>query len=71
MKTKPEKTCPFCGRDPEVTSRKTNPVIDVRKFVSFISCACGGCSSHAHISGYGNTPEEALNQAIEKWDTRV
>jgi ATP:corrinoid adenosyltransferase len=65
MKTEPEKTCPFCNRKPKINYRT-----DEEKFVTFISCGCGGYTAKAHIPGFGSTPEKALSNAIEKWDTR-
>ena len=54
--------CPFCGRQPERSSRASN--VNKSGEAHFVVCFCGGFSARAHI--HGETAEEALRE----WNTR-
>jgi Lar family restriction alleviation protein len=60
--------CPFCGRQPKVTSRAAAQGESDRTWSGmlwFIACMCGGYSARAHQYG----PTEA--EAIAAWNTRA
>jgi len=58
--------CPFCGGEAVVTTKRwTNALGDVDYTAR---AACPRCSDiHRHV---GDTEEEAIEKAIEAWNTR-
>lgn len=54
--------CPFCGRDPQVSSRASN-FTPTGEFHT-ISCFCGDYAAKAWQSG------DTAEQAAERWNTR-
>lgn len=61
--------CPFCGRQPEVSSRPGST--EDAKFVAFTVCMCGGYTARAHQWGRGDTDEEARADSARNWNTRT
>jgi len=61
--------CPFCGRQPEVSSRPGST--EDAKFVAFTVCMCGGYSARAHQWGGGDTDEAARSASALAWNTRA
>lgn len=61
--------CPFCGRQPQLTTRaaanyEPGPVL------CFVSCFNGGYTAHVWMRASGDTPEAAERDAIAIWNTR-
>lgn len=59
------KPCPFCGRAPSYTSRKSLREDSHTGELHFIACFCGGNSARAHQFG------ESYEAVREKWNTRA
>lgn len=65
--------CPFCGTQPKVSHRAASDegLRNTPGFVAFISCCCGTFSAKAHQPGGGNTVDDAIQAAAERWNTRA
>lgn len=63
------KPCPFCGRQPRLTTR---PAAEVEGggWLSFLACHCGGYSARAHQFAKGTTAKDARDAVMAKWNTR-
>ena len=63
------KSCPFCGKTPEVTTRDVEPQGDTwygRKDETFVLCDCGACLFEGNFhEGFG-----APERAIAAWNAR-
>jgi hypothetical protein len=62
--------CPFCGSKPKRTTR-AGSLYEDSKFVSFLSCYCGGYSARAHQSAGADTADEAERAVTKNWNTRA
>ena len=59
------KGCPFCGREPHLTSRAaTESERSTTGEIHFVSCCCGGCASRAWQTGY------SLAEVQAAWNRR-
>lgn len=56
------RTCPFCGKSPEIKSR--NSVNAKTNMIYIIVCYCGGYSATAHIMS------DTIEEAILRWNSR-
>lgn len=65
----PLRPCPFCGRQPNLTSRR-QASWETAPWVSFLSCMCGGYSARAHQFATGDSEAETVAEVTAKWNTR-
>ena len=57
--------CPFCGREPQHTSRGASPIeSSTTGEMHFIACHCGGYAARAHQWGY------SYQEAARAWNCR-
>lgn len=61
------KPCPFCGSDDVVVIHDCH----VREGEEYASVTCRGCGVFAMALGHGSTPDEAMEDAKEKWNRCV
>jgi Lar family restriction alleviation protein len=61
------KPCPFCGEQPELLERFGS--VPGTYYASFL-CFCGGYTITAFQFGVANTPEKALEIALNDWNKR-
>lgn len=59
------KPCPFCGSKEVKTSKKES----MEGFFRCVHVVCDECG--VNLPGFGNTYEEALKDALEKWNRRT
>lgn len=66
--------CPFCGEAPKDSGRRSSPSEERKpdmEFVHWYVCYCGGYGANAHRMAFGNTPEQAQENALARWNVRA
>ncbi len=61
--------CPFCGGVPQVFKRTMT--FEQSHWLASICCHCGEYSSCAYQFGVGRTHDEAMENAVRKWNKRA